>query len=165
MSIRHADRLMLTARTVEALESGPVGPVPVNERQARPLTKLAGPVLQKAWKEAVETAPAGRVTAAHVERVVRTITGEDAEQGDPVLQVPANSSLHKLKGGLRRESRYRRLRDAWLDAPTAYRRKFIRTLRPADLLTLKESQNHEWRTLKVVQAWLEELDTMEPKQD
>ncbi len=49
---------------------------PTNERQARPLTKLDTPEQQReAWQKAVETAPEGRVTAHHVEKVVREMEG------------------------------------------------------------------------------------------
>src|SRR5690606_682430 len=43
---------------------------PANERQARPLTRLEPDDQPAAWAEAVETAPEGKVTAAHVEAVV-----------------------------------------------------------------------------------------------
>lgn len=46
-----------------------IGSIP--ERQLRPLTALDSPELRRvAWEEAVETAPNGKVTAAHVEAVV-----------------------------------------------------------------------------------------------
>lgn len=44
--------------------------VPANERQARPLAALPREEQLSAWTEAVETAPNGKVTAAHVEAVV-----------------------------------------------------------------------------------------------
>lgn len=43
---------------------------PENERQARPLSKLPECEQPAAWKEAVETAPNGKMTAKHVEEVV-----------------------------------------------------------------------------------------------
>lgn len=50
----------------------PVGNIlPETERQTRPLAALKDPEQQReAWREAVETAPDGKVTALHVERVV-----------------------------------------------------------------------------------------------
>jgi hypothetical protein len=49
----------------------------IPERQLRPLTKLRdNPEAQKeAWQRAVETAPEGKVTAAHVASVVKEMTG------------------------------------------------------------------------------------------
>jgi hypothetical protein len=50
----------------------------VTESQLRPLIKLKdNPAQQReAWQKAVDTAPDGKVTAAHVSKVVKEITGE-----------------------------------------------------------------------------------------
>ncbi len=48
---------------------------PQNERQARPLTRLEPDEQIAAWQEAVETAPNGKVTAAHVAEVVERRNG------------------------------------------------------------------------------------------
>jgi hypothetical protein len=50
--------------------------LPATESQARPLTKLKDePEKQReAWSEAVATAPEGKVTAAHVAKVVKAMT-------------------------------------------------------------------------------------------
>ena len=45
--------------------------LPATESQARPLTRLEPEEQIAAWQEAVETEPNGKVTAAHVERVVQ----------------------------------------------------------------------------------------------
>ena len=54
----------------------------IPESQLRPLTKLKdNPDQQKeAWQKAVETAPEGKVTAAHVSKVVNELTGNIAEK-------------------------------------------------------------------------------------
>lgn len=44
--------------------------IPANEGQARPLTKLDPEQQREAWQKAVETAPNGKVTGAHVKSVV-----------------------------------------------------------------------------------------------
>lgn len=80
----YAHRLIKAAEVTETLRVtgtpmlpigniGTGGPVlPTNEAQTRPLTKLSDPELQRAaWIHAVKSAPDGRVTAAHVESVVR----------------------------------------------------------------------------------------------
>lgn len=46
-------------------------PLPANEAQARPLGKLLPGEQAEAWLRAVETAPGGKLTAAHVDSVVR----------------------------------------------------------------------------------------------
>lgn len=59
---------------------------PISERQARPLTKLEPEQQQEAWQRAVETAPNGRVTGAHVEKVVKEylepLGSADGDSGD-----------------------------------------------------------------------------------
>lgn len=68
----HAYRLMDSAKVIEVLS--PIGDMkPTTESQARPLTRLNdNPEKQReAWTRAVETAPEGKVTAAHVQKVVR----------------------------------------------------------------------------------------------
>lgn len=78
-SSRHAERLMLSSKTVEIIR--PIGRIPSNEAQARPLAKLPTPELQQeAWKEAVETAPEGKVTARHVSRIVSKTLGEEVKK-------------------------------------------------------------------------------------
>jgi hypothetical protein len=69
MVYRHANRLIQAAEVVGAL--GPMGPS--NERQARelaPLLRTDPESIPEVWREAIETAPNGQVTAAHVAEVV-----------------------------------------------------------------------------------------------
>ncbi len=81
LSKTHINRLVSAAEAVEAVT--PTGVIPSNERQARPLTLLESPEEQaEAWQEAVETAPEGRITAEHVEQVVRRRLEDDNER-DP----------------------------------------------------------------------------------
>lgn len=70
----HSYRLMDAAKVVGNLQMSPMGDIPRNERQARPLTKLEPEQQREAWQTAVETAPGGKVTASHVEEVVKDIT-------------------------------------------------------------------------------------------
>jgi phage N-6-adenine-methyltransferase len=64
-----AYQLIEAAETVSNL-STIVDIVPATESQARPLTVLEPAQQREAWQRAVETAPNGKVTAAHVESVV-----------------------------------------------------------------------------------------------
>ncbi len=67
-------------RQLEAAQTekviSPMGEKEIPERQLRPLTKLRdNPEKQReAWAEAVATAPAGKITAAHVAKIVRGMT-------------------------------------------------------------------------------------------
>jgi hypothetical protein len=66
-----ARQLIDASRTVSNLESVTTVTQPQNERQIRPLIALAPDQQREAWRRAVETAPDGKVTAAHVESVAR----------------------------------------------------------------------------------------------
>jgi hypothetical protein len=54
--------------------------LPLNERQARPLTKLRPEQQVAVWKAAVESAPQGKVTSSHINKVVKSYLGEKAEK-------------------------------------------------------------------------------------
>lgn len=83
MSKRHANRLIMSSDVIENL--GPTGPVlPTSERQARPLTSLEPEQQVAVWERAVETAPNGKVTGAHVQRVV----------DDMLEQTPRSMDVH-----------------------------------------------------------------------
>jgi hypothetical protein len=68
----------LKSSTIVELSSGNV-PLPVNEAQARPLAKLEVEMQRRVWQRAVETAPQGRITARHVETVVRELQAAQVE--------------------------------------------------------------------------------------
>ena len=79
MSKTNANRLIGSAQVKDSL--APMGVIqPINERQARPLTKLATAEAQReAWETVVETAPEGKITARHVSKVVFQIRAEFIE--------------------------------------------------------------------------------------
>jgi hypothetical protein len=61
LSVRHSQRLMLSAGVMDSLRTRSVGRLPSSERQARPLTQPeTAEAQQEAWETAVETAPEGR---------------------------------------------------------------------------------------------------------
>lgn len=88
-----AYQLMGSAQVFGALESSTIVDVlPENEAQARPLAKLEDDDEKRAaWQRAVETAPGGTLTAAHVESVVsaKIVTGPNGEKYS-TQPVPAN---------------------------------------------------------------------------
>jgi len=109
-------RLMDAAEVTRNLQSSPMGevPLPSNERQARPLTKLKDPEEQrKAWERAVTTS-AGRVTAAHVEQVVKEMLAQAAPaaaapaaaepEAAPAQQMPAAVPANADAAALRQEN-------------------------------------------------------------
>lgn len=52
---------------------------PTTENQCRPLARLPADQQLIAWQKAVETAPDGKITAAHVYKIVKGMTMADAE--------------------------------------------------------------------------------------
>jgi hypothetical protein len=75
----HVYRLLDFARVERNLS--PIGgnyPLPTNERQGRALGKLEPDVQREAWQKAVDTAPNGKVTARHVETVVKEFQADPA---------------------------------------------------------------------------------------
>ena len=81
MGVRHVQRLMLSAKTIDNIETRPIGRIPINEAQARPLTKLATAESQReAWEMVVETAPEGKITAKHIASVIKKIQNETIKE-------------------------------------------------------------------------------------
>jgi len=79
----YAYRLINAVETISYLS--PIGDIlPETETQARPLTRLEPTQQREAWAQAVETAPNGKITAAHVQSVVTQI-----------LERPALTELNK----------------------------------------------------------------------
>jgi phage N-6-adenine-methyltransferase len=65
----YANKMIAAAEVIDNL--GTIVPVlPATETQVRPLTQLPTEDQPAAWKQAVETAPYGKITAAHVQSVV-----------------------------------------------------------------------------------------------
>jgi hypothetical protein len=74
MSRQRANQLVDAADLAKQLTTTVVKPE--SERQTRPLSALPPEQRADAWREATETAPAGRITAAHVQSVVDRRTGK-----------------------------------------------------------------------------------------
>lgn len=91
-------------RQLEAAQTekviSPIGEKEIPESQLRPLTKLRGnPEQQRtAWQKAVETAPDGKVTAAHVSKVVKEIIGEPHQlQKEDIDVISESRNLSNIK--------------------------------------------------------------------
>lgn len=67
----YANKVIAASKVVKNLGTN-VPTLPVSESQTRPLTSLPPHEQQRAWQEAVDTAPNGKPTAAHVQRIVNT---------------------------------------------------------------------------------------------
>jgi hypothetical protein len=79
-----ARQLMRSAEVIDNLSQSPtqVGVLPTNEREARPLIRLEPEEQREAWQRAVDTAPNGKITVGHVQRVVNEMTQPDPEPED-----------------------------------------------------------------------------------
>jgi hypothetical protein len=85
-SRRNAYYLMDASTVIENVNQGSQIPAPTNERQVRPLTKLPPEQQPEAWQQAVATAPDGKVTAAHVQRIVKGMMGEEKKESAPKIK-------------------------------------------------------------------------------
>jgi hypothetical protein len=73
-----------------------LGAIP--EGQLRPLSKLEPEQQRTAWQKAVETAPDGKVTAAHVSKVVKEIIGEPHQlQKEDIDVISESRNLSNIK--------------------------------------------------------------------
>lgn len=82
MVASRARQLIAAAETVENLKTVTTVTLPESERQARPLSKLEPEQQREAWAKAVDTAPNGKVTAAHVQRVVDEYDEQSEESSE-----------------------------------------------------------------------------------
>jgi hypothetical protein len=80
-----AYQLIEAAEAVNGL-STIVDILPANESQARPLTQLEPEQQREAWARAVETAPEGKLTAAHVQEVVNEYREARAPEPSPTIE-------------------------------------------------------------------------------
>ena len=69
---------------------------PTSEKQIRPLARLTADQQLIAWQKAVETAPDGKVTAAHVYKIVKGMIEESGGPGGDPKPTPEDS-LHVAK--------------------------------------------------------------------
>lgn len=78
---QHTNRMIASAEVTTNLE--PMGSIlPATERQARPLAALPPAQQREAWERVLETAPNGKITAAHVQAVVGRMAEPNDENDD-----------------------------------------------------------------------------------
>ncbi|MCB0205745.1 MAG: hypothetical protein KDH89_13065 [Anaerolineae bacterium] len=85
---QRANQLIASADVVSNLEMTTIVVKPSTESQARPLAPLSPDLQRDVWREAVDTAPNGKVTAAHVQGVVDRMTQPEPR---PMAHVGQNS--------------------------------------------------------------------------
>lgn len=87
-----ARQFISASEAVSNVKSVTIGNAPINERQARPLMALEPDQQREAWQQAVSTAPNGKVTAAHVTKIVKEMTTKET-----VIEIPT-TELKPTKG-------------------------------------------------------------------
>ncbi len=91
----YAYKLMDSASVINELDNCPIKPV--TESQTRPLSKLEPAQQREAWQKAVETAPEGKVTAAHVYKIVKDMTEPTKKEQDKTEIVEDSDAIFHLK--------------------------------------------------------------------
>jgi hypothetical protein len=110
-------------RTIEA--SGvcanllPIGNVPQSESVARPLASLPPETQKEVWKEAVETAPEGKVTAKHVEAVA----SKKLHSVEPALEAKAEARAREADED---SEKLWSLKSTWRQTSKKDREKFLK---------------------------------------
>lgn len=92
---QHAYRLLSADKTKKILS--PIGykdSVDLPEGAIRPLTRLEPDQQREAWEEAKRTSPNGKITGAHVERVVKARVYDRTEQGNGIVRCTACNQLY-----------------------------------------------------------------------
>lgn len=91
---------------------------PLSEKQLRPLARLEPEQQREAWQKAVETAPEGKVTAAHVSKVVRGMVG--TQEGAVIADgpKPINESANFVN-----------IKVSWHACSDSDKKKFVRWMR------------------------------------
>lgn len=149
MARRTAYQLMDAAEVVENVRN--CAQIPANEAQTRPLAHLEPDQRIIAWQTAVETAPNGKITAAHVEQTVEYLFGD--KQPDASLKTNALGSYFVLEHGVKQCAKCHQLWAAPLDyCPYCHLSSEVRTFH-ATLENEKpkphvayNSGNQEWYT-------------------
>jgi hypothetical protein len=122
----HASRLISAAEVVEVLKMSPRGDIlPAVEKHARPLTSLPPEQQPAVWQRAVETAPNGKITQAHVQAVVDKHREEERTSSDEYCdEEDDQDSDYVYQGGLARCKYCWKIHDKWepsADTPPSVR--------------------------------------------
>ena len=109
---------LMESVTVKNNLSTPVD-IQITEYQIRPLSKLEPAQQREAWQKAVETAPEGKVTAAHVSKVVKEMTGEHSssqmqENKKEEMQEDSDAIFHLKRWWKKTTKKDRRVFIEWI---------------------------------------------------
>lgn len=104
----------------------------IPESQLRPLSRLEPEQQQQVWQRAVETAPEGGITAAHVKDVIYKMS-EEEDIEEEQREIELRKTIDPLPDSLRKDSRnLQQIKHYFLKACLADKKKFRRWLRSQD---------------------------------
>lgn len=138
MAASRARQFIAASEIVENIKSVTIVTLPATESQARPLARLTPEEQPVVWQRAVETAPNGRITAAHVERVAAELHPPVAP---PTLRIADDLSFSDEP-------------DEWDDEPLSpYEEQIaaqytppVVSVRDQQRQVLTSQESHEWYT-------------------
>jgi hypothetical protein len=85
----------------------------IPETHLRPLSKLQPAQQREAWQKAVDTAPDGKVTAAHVYKIVKGMT--EPEKLEPEKEEESDSLFHLKRWWKRATKKDRKIFLTWIE--------------------------------------------------
>lgn len=154
-SERHLYRQLEAAKIERNIcPNGQIGSIP--EGQLRPLAALWEDDQPSAWQQAVETAPAGKVTAAHVRQVVQELLPDHLDRMEKIRQ--ERERLHRLKEELQIPDVDQEAERARINLVYSFFRA-VETLAdlpsPAEVAALiRPDQEYHLRGIVAAHAWL-----------
>ena len=140
MARQRANRLIEAATVVGNLEEIS-SKLPMTESHARELAAIEPPLRASVWERALETAPEGRVTAAHVREVAREFTPIPANRLAPLMSSASDEWYTPV-----REVELSRTVLGCIDLDPATSKLANQTVRAARIFTREDDGlAHEWR--------------------
>jgi len=109
----HAYRLIDSAKVVEVLS--PIGDTPKTESQARPLTRLVAEKQKEAWQKVIDIAPEGKITAALVSKIVRSMTQQSAPKTKNKLGEDTDAVFQLKRWWKRANKKDKQLFKLWIE--------------------------------------------------
>ena len=140
----YARRLIKSSEVVDNIKSVPMGTIPQSERIVRPLTSLPPELQKEVYRQAVETAPDGKVTAEHIEKTIEDMKmAENANTGSPNQDTPKEDNMSGTLGTIETKEDSKalaHLKSCWWRAKKEDRKAFILWIKEKEEKNGKESE-------------------------
>ncbi len=118
MGRRYMNRLIAAGDVVDNLV--PMGTIPSNERQTRPLTALTPEQQRQAWQIVIESTPEGKITERSVIQAVKKVAPKNVTDGEHP------NEMNEAMSPPEKESRYLGLLKKYWQSATASDRETFR---------------------------------------